>query len=331
MKSIFKKIGFGLIGILLLLAGYSFINYAPDKTLEELKKTWAYDNSQFLEMDGMSVHYRINGEGAPIVLVHGTAASLHTWEEWTKVLEKEFKVISLDLPAFGLTGPNPERIYNLEFYASFLDKFLGKLGIEKFSLAGNSLGGAIGWKYATLFPQKLNSIILIDPAGYPRNRKSPLAFRLAQNKIASKFLLSITPKSLFKKSILDVYHNDELVTDELIQRYYELYLRAGNRQAFVDRVNAIKESEHSIIASVNTPTLIMWGKEDAWIPVEDATKFKNDIKNSEMIIYENLGHVPMEEAPLKTVKDAKAFFLKNTPKEFEEKIGTEEELTKVDF
>lgn len=317
MKSIFK-IMLIILGILVLLVlGYSWMNYAADKSLEELKTKWSYDNSQFLEMDGMPVHYRINGAGAPLVLIHGTGASLHTWEEWTKILEKDYKVISLDMPAFGLTGPNPERIYTLEFYAKFLDKFLTKIEVDTFSIAGNSLGGGIAWKYASLFPDKVESMILIDPLGYPRKGELPFALRLAADKNASKFLKTITPRSLFYKSMNEVYYNDDFVTDELVNRYYDLYLREGNRQAFVDRAMSIEKIDTLEIATIKTPTLILWGEKDEWISPEDALKFKRDIKDSELITYPNAGHVPMEELPQLTAHDTRIFLKKNLVKKLE--------------
>jgi pimeloyl-ACP methyl ester carboxylesterase len=325
MKSIFKKllIVFGIL--VLLILGYTWMNYAADKSLEELKAKWAYDNSQFLEMDGMPVHYRINGEGEPLVLIHGTGASLHTWEGWTEILEKDFKVISLDMPAFGLTGPNPKRVYTLEYYAKFLDAFLAKIEVDKFSIAGNSLGGGIAWKYASLFPNKVKSMILIDPMGYPWEGELPFALRLAANKYASQYLKTVTPKSLFYKSMNEVFHNDELVTEELVNRYYDLYLREGNRQAFVDRAMSKETVDTLEIATIKTPTLILWGEKDEWISPEDAPKFQRDIKGSELIIYPNAGHVPMEELPKLTARDARIFLEKNLVKEMEAELSSVEE------
>lgn len=325
MKSILKKIliVFGILALIIL--GYTWMNYAPDKSFEELKTKWSYDNSQFIEMDGMPVHYRINGEGDPLVLIHGTGASLHTWEGWTEILEKDFKVISLDMPAFGLTGPNPERVYTLEFYAKFLDSFLEKIEVDKFSIAGNSLGGGIAWKYAALFPEKVKSMILIDPLGYPRDGELPFALRLAANKYASGFLKTVTPKSLFYKSFYEVYHNDDLVTEELVNRYYQLYLREGNRQAFVDRAMATETIDTLEIATITTPTLILWGENDEWISPLDAPKFKRDIKGSELITYPNAGHVPMEELPKLTAQDARIFLEKNLVKVSETELSTIEE------
>lgn len=312
LKSVLKYL---LLAILLIIVGVFAFNYAPDRSVEDLKKRWTYDNSKFIEVDGIDAHYRINGQGTPLVLIHGTGASLHTWEGWTDILSKDFQIISLDMPAFGLTGPSIDRDYSLEKYARFLDEFLGKIGVDTFHLAGNSLGGAISWKYASMFPEKVKKMILIDAAGYPFDKKLPLAFRLAKNDIMGKILLKITPKSLFWKSIREVYYNDDLVTEELIDRYYELYLREGNRQAFVDRVRAIESNDVSPIKTIKTPTLIMWGADDEWIPVTLVNKFKNDLINAESIVYKQVGHVPMEEIPEATAEDARTFLLKKTESE----------------
>ena len=301
-----------LVGVLLLvLLIVMGVFYAPDKSLSELRERWSYDNSQFITIDNMPVHYRVNGQGTPLLLIHGTGASLHTWEKWTDILEKDFKVISLDMPAFGLTGPNNDGVYSLEFYAEFLDQFALQMGIDSMYVAGNSLGGAIAWRYATLFPEKVNKLILIDASGYPSKKETPAAFKLAQSPLWSQLLLHFTPKSLFRTSLEDVYFNDELVTDELVDQYYELYLRAGNRQAFIDRVNNFTPTNPELIKSINTPTLILWGKEDRWISVDNAYLFQNDISESKVIVYDSVGHIPMEEIPIKTAKDSRDFLLDN--------------------
>ena len=311
-----KKVLIYLIGFLLLafLLGVIFL-YTPDKPLEELKAEWAYDDSKFMDVQGLPVHYRINGTGEPLVLIPGTGASLHTWEEWTKILENDFKVISLDMPAFGLTGPNQTGKYSLEYYAEFLDEFLSKLGVSSCHIGGNSLGGSISWRYATMYPDKVKKLILLDAGGYRSEEKQeekepPLAFRLANSPILSKILLKITPRSLFESSMKEVYHNDDLVTEELVNRYYQLFLRPGNRQAFIDRIKNTSYTDPSLIATIKAPTLIQWGKTDEWIPVANAYKFQKDIEGSEVVIYENAGHLPMEEIPEESAKDAREFLLK---------------------
>lgn len=308
-KRLLRLLWITLSILLLLIIGVMIWAYAPDKSIEELTEKYAYDNSQFIEVDEMNVHYRINGTGSPIVLIHGTAASLHTWEQWANELQDSFQVISLDLPAFGLTGPNPDGIYNIEYYASFLDKFLRQLEIDTFYLAGNSLGGAIAWRYTTLYPNKVKKLILIDAAGYPLNKAPSLPFNLAKNKILAPIMLHFTPKILIKNSIIEVYGNDSLVTDAVVNRYYDMTLRAGNRQAFIDRTRNGSYSDPKFIKDIKVPTLIQWGSGDVWIPVENAKNFERDIENSKVIIYEKAGHIPMEEIPILSVTDAKKFLL----------------------
>ena len=309
-KSIFKIFAYLLGFILLIIIGIMIWAYAPNKSVSDLKEKWGYDNSQFMAIEGMNVHYRISGSGPSVVLIHGTGSSLHTWEKWTAILEKEYQVISFDLPAYGFTGANPSGDYSLELCAKVLDELVTKLGIDSFSISGNSLGGAVSWRYATLYPDKVQKMILIDPAGFPLDKAPSLPFKLAQSDFWSKLIKYFSPKFIIANSVKEVYHNDELATDEVIDRYYDMALCESNRQGFVDRIRNAKPVNSQLISTVTTPTLIMWGEEDTWIPVELAQQFKENIQGSELIIYKNTGHVPMEEIPEKTVKDAIEFLKK---------------------
>lgn len=294
----------------LLLTGTIYFLHTPDIPLKKLKSKYTYNNSQFIDVMDMNVHYRINGQGPTLLLVHGTAASLHTWEDWTSQLEKDFRVISLDIPAYGLTGPHPNKSYKVDDYVEFLSAFTKKLRLDSFSLAGNSLGGLISWNYAARHPDQIQKLILIDPSGFSQKKLTSLAFRLAKNKFSSKILRYITPKSLFQKSLKEVYFDESKLKPAVLNRYYELGLRTGNRQAFIDRVNTKQNIDLSRLQRIQAPTLIMWGKQDAWIPVEHAAQFQSAIQNAKVLIYDQAGHIPMEEIPELTVKDVISF-LKN--------------------
>ncbi len=258
----------------------------------------------------MRVHYRVEGNGPPLLLLHGTAASLHTWEGWVQELKKDFKVISLDLPAFGLTGPNPKNDYSIGYYVEFLHRFMDRLGIHQFHLAGNSLGGQIAWNYALAYPHQVKKLVLIDAAGYGMGHKVPFVFTLARTPGLKTLMAYLSPRFMFSKSIEEVYGNDALVTDSLVDRYYELTLRDGNRKAFVERANLDFSFQAGRIKEVETPTLILWGELDEWIPLAHGQQFHQDIPNSQLIVYPGVGHVPMEEIPAQTAADARAFLLK---------------------
>ena len=289
-----------------LLWGYK------DIPLEELKTKYANESSQFIPMDGMDVHYRDEGnlnDSLPIVLIHGTGASLHTFDAWTEDLKKEYRVVRMDLPAYGLTGPLPDRQYSIANYVKFIEHFLAKKGIEKCILGGNSLGGQIAWQFTVKNPNIVEKLILIDAAGYTMKSKSvPIAFRAALVPGLNKLFTFITPPFLAKASVENVYADKSKVSEELANRYFELTLRAGNRQAFVDRMNMSREMNGSeLIPTIQQPTLILWGAEDALITPETAYRFQEDLPNDTLVILENSGHVPMEESPEESLKAVLGF------------------------
>ena len=306
-----KFIGLSLLVFVVALSCFYWKNDIP---LDTLKSKYTTAASAFVDVMQMQVHYRDEGnknDSLPLVLIHGTGASLHTWEESVKLLTDSFRVITLDLPAYGLTGPNPKRIYSQEFYVQFIDEFLKRIHVNKCIIGGNSLGGAIAWNYTYEHPTKVEKLILIDAAGYPMISESkPIAFTLAQIPVLKHMLNYITPRFLAKKSVMNVYDDPTKVTEKVVDRYFDLFLREGNRQAFVDRMNFSTYPDHLIrLRTIKTPTLIVWGENDKLIPIENAQKFHADLPNDTLVVLEKTGHIPMEENPNRTV-DAIRLFLK---------------------
>lgn len=306
-----KFIGLSLLVFVVALSCFYWENDIP---LDTLKSKYTTAASAFVDVMQMQVHYRDEGnknDSLPLVLIHGIGASLHTWEESVKLLTDSFRVITLDLPAYGLTGPNPKRVYSQEFYVQFIDEFLKSIHVNKCIIGGNSLGGAIAWNYTYEHPTKVEKLILIDAAGYPMISESkPIAFTLAQIPVLKHMLNYITPRFLAKKSVMNVYDDPTKVTEKVVDRYFDLFLREGNRQAFVDRMNFSTYPDHLIrLRTIKTPTLIVWGENDKLIPIENAQKFHADLPNDTLVVLEKTGHVPMEENPDRTV-DAIRLFLK---------------------
>lgn len=281
-------------------------NWAPDRSLADLKPRWALPPSEFLAIDGMLVHLRDQGprdDPAPIVLLHGTSASLHTWEGWVTSLQAKRRVISLDLPGFGLTGPFPDGDYRMSHYSAFLAHVLDQLQVPRAVVAGNSFGGQLAWQFALDHPQRVERLVLVDSAGYPRNATSiPIGFRLAQIPALAPLMANLLPRQMIEASIRNVYGDPSKVSDELIDRYYELTLRAGNREALRQRfIQAEAGQGFTRIAELKVPTLIIWGGRDELIPPDNAERFKRDIQGSRLVLFDDLGHVPQEEDPARTV------------------------------
>jgi pimeloyl-ACP methyl ester carboxylesterase len=314
MKYLIKSVKIILALVVLILVGILLFFGHRDIPLDELKTKYANAESSFIAVDGMEVHYRDEGDQSdtmPIVLIHGTGASLHTFDAWVDSLKPSKRVIRMDLPAYGLTGSFPDRNYSMAHYTTFVNDFLTALEVKQCILGGNSLGGQIAWNYALAQPNVVKKLILIDAAGYPLTSKSvPIAFKIGQTPGLNKVLTFITPRFLVKASVENVYFDKSKVTDSLVERYFELTLRAGNRQAFVDRFGTPKDTAYTNIKTIQQPTLILWGANDLLIPVENAYKFQADLPNDTLVILENAGHTPMEESPLESVKPV-LDFLKN--------------------
>ena len=286
---------------ILLTGAFLLSSCNSDIPVAELKVKYQKANSAFIDIDGVSVHYIMEGrmdDSLPIVFIHGTSASLHTWDTLSSLLKTNKKIIRLDLPAFGLTGPNRLNQYNFNFYNQFLDEFLLKLNVTQCIVAGNSLGGSIAWNYAIASPEKVKQLILLDASGYPKkDEKGSLGFKLAGIPVLNQALKHISPISLIRKSLEDAFYNKSLVTEKMVQQYHDMLLREGNRGAVLELFQHPMKADPAKIKLITQPTLIIWGKEDQLISYKNAALFKQDIQNSQMLVLDKVGHIPMEEAP----------------------------------
>ncbi len=285
-----------LMGLICLLFGYK------DKSVRSLQDKYAPAPSTFVEIEGMNVHYRDEGnpfDTLPLVLLHGTGSSLHTYDAWTEALKSTRRIIRMDLPAFGLTGLFPNRDYSIDHYVSFIEQFLENRHIPYCILVGNSLGGQIAWQFTLAHSNRVEQLVLIDAAGYPLNSKSaPIAFTLARTPVVNRLLTFITPRFMAKASVENVYADKSKVTEALVDRYFELTLRKGNRKALVDRMTAVYDTSHlPQLRTLKQRTLVLWGEQDMLIPLSNATRFHADLPNDTLIILPHSGHVPMEESP----------------------------------
>jgi pimeloyl-ACP methyl ester carboxylesterase len=299
--------------VLALVAGFVALNWAPDRPVAELETRWAQPPSTFIELAGMRVHLRDEGvrdDPVPIVLLHGTSASLHTWDGWVAALASERRVVRFDLPGFGLTGPTPDGDYRIQRYVEFVTAMLDALGIERCVLAGNSFGGAVAWQTTlALPPDRVQQLILVDAAGYPLVSESvPIAFRIARVPVLSSLMAVTLPRRLVESSVRNVYGDPEGITPELVDRYYEISLREGNRAALVERFAQAPHGQRADrIGGIQVPTLILWGGRDRLIPPEHGELFRRDIVGSRLVVFPELGHVPHEEDPAATVAIVRDF------------------------
>jgi len=306
-----------LVLVALTVGTAAAVYWAPDRPVADLAARWAPAPSIFLDVDGLRAHVRDEGprdDPMPLVLLHGTAASLHTWDGWTTALIRERRVIRVDLPGFGLTGPAPDGDYRIERYVRFVTALLDALRLERCVLAGNSFGGWIAWETALALPDRVGALVLVDAAGYPLESESvPIGFRIARIPGLNRLARVTLPRSLIESSVRNTYGDPSRVTPALVDRYYELTLREGNREALARRFAAGRYSDDPArIRALQLPTLILWGGRDRLIPPRYGDRFHLDLEDSRLVIFPALGHVPHEEDPPSTMAAVREFLAQVT-------------------
>ncbi len=310
MKSKIRKAFLWITAIPLGLAGISgCLLYRSEIAPQKLEAKYFTAESQYLQVQDARMHVKIKGSGTPVFLIHGSFSSLHTWEPWEDSLSRYFTTISMDLPGHGLTGPTPSEKYSMDDYARLLFALADSLEIDSFYVAGNSMGGGVCWKMAIQQPRRILGMILVDAVGAQRfsDGKKPFIFKVLESPGTAKTLSRFTPRFLFRMNMEQVFHDPEKITPEMTDRYYFLMRRAGNREATVKRLSQRGENNGEQISEISCPTLIIWGREDAWIQVKTGEELHQKISGSELIIFDGAGHVPMEEIPQPTVQEALRF------------------------
>jgi len=279
--------------------------FQPDLPPRVLERRYTNEASAFLDVAGERVHYRDEGprSGPTLLALHGVYSSLHTWDGWVEELDDDVRVVRLDLPGFGLTGPSNTGTYDLQSYCSFLDAFCDELGLDEVAVAGNSLGGAIAWRFAATSPDRVRRLLLLN-AG--RQQLVPPAAELFTSPGFDVIPRFYTPRTTTRAILRDAYGDPDALSEATVERYHDLLRRRGNRTAVIDLVQTVGAAPYDP-SHVDVPTLVQWGTEDTWLPLPLGRQFASEIPDATLETYPGVGHVPMEEAPVETAGDAMAF------------------------
>jgi len=294
----FFDLGGVILASVLVSMGLLYGLWAPDLTLSELKHRYGSDSLQAVQVDGLTIHYKDTGPNdAPVVLLlHGFGSSLQTWDVWAAQLETQYRVIRLDLPGFGLTGPSPLHDYSEASDVATLTHFVDKLGVSGFSVIGHSMGVKMAWGLAAAEPDRVKALVLMAPDGFPEAKdigSKPYAMPSIMGVI--KFSL---PKFLVRKSIEPAFFDANALSDSLVDRYYDMLRAPGVRAAILERSNqTIYTDPVPRLKKITAPTLLVWGEQDQMIPSSNAQSYAHVLSTSKTVLLPNLGHLVQEEQP----------------------------------
>ncbi len=299
------------LAILAVTIGYVWL-YTPSIPRAALERLYANEASRFLDLpDGTRIHYRDEGpRDAPltVLLLHGTASSLHTWEGWVARLKDRYRVVTMDLPGHGLTGRSAENRYDRAGMAPAIAAVVDHLGLDRFVIGGNSMGGEMAMAYALAHPARVQGLILVDSAGLAfRPEHTPIGFRLATIAWLRPLLVRITPRSLIARSIAAAYADPARITPELVDRSWRLLRMEGSREALMKRLAALGQEPPLPVERIDKPALVLWGREDRLIPLSVGEELARRLPQAKLVVLDGLGHMPQEEAPARSLAPVQTF------------------------
>ena len=319
IKKIAKIVGTSIL-IILFISIYNSVYFDIPKN--EIISKHAKGASDFLELaDGSKIHFRDEGnkDDKVLLLVHGFNGSLFNYEPLVPYLSDNYRVISLDLPAHGLTGAVESDLYSHKAYQNVIEEVVEILEVDKFYFVGHSMGGMIAWRYALDNLDQLNGLIIIGSAFFGNEQEfedfqtinaPPLAFELIESKFFIRLLEFITPRILVKEGISQSVYDQSIVTDELVDQFHDIILMEGTRVS-IGKLAEVHEDDFIAdpldLRKITIPSLIIHGEEDNLVNIRFIDHFIEQIPNSKLISYPKTGHMIPMEAPLQLSEDIREF------------------------
>lgn len=297
--------------LLVAIAGLALWLYAPDKPRAALEAAYP---GQYLPVRGQRVRILDSGpRDAPVlILLHGFGSSLDTWDAWARTLSARYRVIRLDLPGFGLTGPDATRDYSDARTLLVLEGLMDRLGVARATLIGNSLGGRFAWEFAACYPLRVDKLVLISPDGFA----SP-GFDYGKPPEVP-FVMNLMPwvgaRALIRDNLAPAWAHPEALPDAVLDRYRDMLLAPGVRRAILDRTRqTILTDPSARLRTITAPTLILWGEQDRMIPVRNAQDYLRLMPHARLVRLPGMGHVPFEENPAAALPPLERFLAGDTP------------------
>jgi pimeloyl-ACP methyl ester carboxylesterase len=284
------------LSLCLVWLAWSLIAYR-DIPVEVLEQRYGGSGLERVEIDGTVLRYRVQGEGPALLLIHSHYFNMRIWDGWVDTLAPHFRVIRFDMTSHGLTGPDARGDYSMARDLQLIEGLLEHLAVERFSVAGSSLGGNMAFHLAARAPERVEKLVLVNSGGLPREggrgNRGSIPFWV-------DYVSYLVPTGAFRRFLEWMIVDDSLVSDALVEEFHQMFRRSGNRFAEFSRLRSFDVGDPvPLLAAVRSPTLVMWGRDNPQLPLEQARKFAELMPNArvEQLVYDGVGHViPLEIA-----------------------------------
>ena len=296
------------MGLLVLAFIVAAVVYR-DIPAAELEAKYATGASKFIDIDGVRMHYRDEGSGPPVVLFHAHFASLIGFDAWADALKAHHRVLRFDIPSHGLTGADPSGDYSIERTIELTELFLEKMGVDKVSLGGTSMGGTMALHFASRHPERVEKLVLLSPG----TLEGPEKMKKYKKRLgpSAELFTFITPRFMPKFMLEKGFGEGNPVPPELVDRWHQMWMLEGQRSAELARLRQYDGGDpDKLLASITTPTLLLWGEDNTTAPIEQADHMvaaMKNVKSLKRINYPGVGHMAVQQAGARIVKDVIPF------------------------
>ena len=319
IKKSFKALGIIFL-ILIFIVIYNSIYFDIPKN--EIVSKYAKGASEFIELDdGSLIHIRDEGnkDGKIIVMVHGFNGSLFNYEPLIPYLSERYRILSLDLPAHGLTGAVKSDIYSHEAFENVIKEVVKIQGVDEFYLIGHSMGGMIAWRYVLNNIKQIKGLIFIGSPFVGSEKEyndfqsvnaPPAAFKLLDTALFREMLSYVTPRLLVKEGISQTVFDQSIVTHDLVDQFHDIILMDGTREAIGKLIISHENNfmaDPTILRKITIPTLVLHGEEDNLVDIRFVSHFVEQIPDVKLISYPRVGHMLPMEIPIQLSKDIQNF------------------------
>ena len=285
-----------------------WLAWTPDLPREALLQSYARPGTSFVQVAGQPVFLQDTGprDAPTLVLLHGFGASLQTWDAWAAELDKDWRVVRMDVAAFGLTGAALNNDYSDAADVARLLALLDHLGLQRVALGGHSMGGRIAWNFAAAHPERISQLLLVSPDGFPDPRSTnEHTYQVSPWLGLMKYSL---PAWALKLGVAPAYGDEKLLTADTMRRYQDMMRAPGVRAALMERMRQSRNSDPvPRLQTLKMPVLLVWGEKDAFIPISHAQDYLKAIPHATLASIPLAGHVVHEEAPTPSVQAVKEF------------------------
>jgi pimeloyl-ACP methyl ester carboxylesterase len=302
--------------VLVLLLVTWLVLRRGDISYATLEQRWAAPGSHYVDLPGGEhVHYLDQGnpKGPTVVLLHGFAMSTDTWAAWTQKLGRDYRVIALDLPGYGLTRAPGNKPYSYQAMADVVEAFAQAKHLGKVVVAGSSMGGGVAWRYALSHPERVRGLVLVDSSGWPEVNASVMNngfVKAGENPVLRPILTQLDNGPTMRMGFRTSFADPSRVDAAYLKRYVDLSRAPGRRAIWFQTLGDWLRQDFATperLAAIKAPTLILWGQKDQLLPLADGRKFVADIPGAHLIVYPGVGHLPQEEAADRSAGDVIAF------------------------